>query len=331
MIAAADPLLTVQDLRTHFFTDTGVVKSVDGVSFQLRRGETLALVGESGSGKSVTSLSILRLLANPGRIVSGRIEFTSRTGQKRELTNLSEAEMRAIRGNEIAMVFQEPMSSLNPAYTVGDQIAESIMLHRRKRRREALELAADMLEKVGISGARDRIRNYPHQMSGGMRQRVMIAIALSCNPSLLIADEPTTALDVTVQAQILDLLRKLQEEFQMGILFVTHNLAVVAELAHRVAVMYGGRVVEDGRTGEIFRSPQHPYTRGLLNSLPTMDRRPGRLQAIPGSPPSPKSLPPGCAFEPRCRHAISDCSQAVPNLLSAGDEHWVRCIRHDSL
>lgn len=239
--------------------------------------------------------------------------------------------MRAIRGNEIAMVFQEPMSSLNPAYTVGDQIAESIMLHRRKRRREALELAADMLEKVGISGARDRIRNYPHEMSGGMRQRVMIAIALSCNPSLLIADEPTTALDVTVQAQILDLLRKLQEEFQMGILFVTHNLAVVAELAHRVAVMYGGRVVEDGRTGEIFRSPQHPYTRGLLNSLPTMDRRPGRLQAIPGSPPSPKSLPPGCAFEPRCRHAISDCSQAVPNLLSAGDEHWVRCIRHDSL
>jgi oligopeptide/dipeptide ABC transporter ATP-binding protein len=331
MITAADPLLTVRDLRTHFFTGAGVVKSVDGVSFQVRRGETLALVGESGSGKSVTSLSILRLLAASGKIVSGRIEFTSREGQNRDLTRVSEAEMRTIRGNEIAMVFQDPMSSLNPAYTVGDQIAESIMLHRRTRRREALEIAAQMLEKVGISGAGCRIRDYPYQLSGGMCQRVMIAIALSCNPSLLIADEPTTALDVTMQAQILDLLRKLQEELQMGILFVTHNLAVVAEIAHRVAVMYGGRVVEDGWTSEMFRSPKHPYTRALLNSIPAIGRHPARLQAIPGNPPNPLTLPPGCAFEPRCQYAIADCSRAIPNLVHTGNEHWVRCIRHGSL
>jgi phosphonate C-P lyase system protein PhnK len=331
MIATGDPLLTVRDLRTQFFTEAGVVKSVDGVSFQVRRGETLALVGESGSGKTVTSLSVLRLLAASGRIVSGQIQFINREGQKRELTELSEAEMRAIRGNEIAMVFQDPMSSLNPAYTVGDQIAESIMLHRKKRRREAMAAAAEMLNKVGISAAHLRVRDYPHQMSGGMRQRVMIAIALCCNPSLLIADEPTTALDVTVQAQILDLLRRLQDEFRMGILFITHNLAVVAETAHRVAVMYGGRVVEDGATAEIFSLPKHPYTRGLLNSIPLMSRRAARLPAIPGSPPSPLTLPRGCAFEPRCRHAIAECSAAIPSLVSAGNEHWVRCIRHGSL
>ena len=335
MIAADAPLLAVRDLRTHFFTAAGVVKSVDGVSFELRRGETLALVGESGSGKSVTSLSILRLLAAPGRIVGGQIAFSSKaggaTGEARELTKATEAEMRAIRGNEIAMVFQEPMSSLNPVYSIGEQIAESIRLHRRKGRREAMEIAGEMLELVGIPAARARLRDYPHQLSGGMRQRVMIAMALCCDPALLIADEPTTALDVTVQAQILELLRKLQDERHMGILFVTHNLAVVAEIAQRVVVMYGGRVVEDGATRDIFRSPRHPYTRALFQSLPRMGMHAGRLRAIPGSPPNPLQLPKGCAFAPRCEYAIDECSAAVPVLADAGEQHWVRCIREGSL
>ncbi len=284
MIAAEAPLLAVEDLCTHFFTQTGVVKSVDGVSFALRRGETLALVGESGSGKSVTSLSILRLLASPGRIVSGQIRFTSRDDQTRDLTQLPERDMRRIRGNEIAMIFQEPMTSLNPVYTVGEQIAESVMLHRRKGRRESLEVAAGMLDLVGVSAARRRLHDYPHQMSGGMRQRVMIALALCCNPVLLIADEPTTALDVTVQAQILDLLRKLRAEFHVGILFITHNLAVVAEIADRVAVMYRGRVVEEGTCGEIFRAPKHVYTQALFESLPRMGAPRVQFRAIPGEP-----------------------------------------------
>jgi oligopeptide/dipeptide ABC transporter ATP-binding protein len=331
MIAAGAPLLGVRDLRTYFFTDAGVAKSVDGVSFALRKSETLALVGESGSGKSVTSLSVLRLLAKPGRIVSGHVDFVSRDGRMRDLTKISEAEMRAIRGNEIAMVFQEPMSSLNPAFTIGDQIAESIMLHRGESRRQALQTSVGMLEMTGIPAARTRIRDYPHQMSGGMRQRVMIAIALACHPALLIADEPTTALDVTVQAQILDLLRKLQQELHMGILFITHNLSVVAEIAQRVAVMYGGRIVEDGATDDVFRAPKHPYTRALFNSLPRMGSHKVRLEAIPGTPPNPLALPPGCAFAPRCRYAVPDCSAAPPQLTQIGDAHWVRCIRQDSL
>ncbi len=266
-------MLAVRDLHTHFFTQAGVVKSVDGVSFELRRGETLALVGESGSGKSVTSLSILRLLAPPGRIVSGTIAFTSREGRELELAAVSEREMRQIRGNQIAMVFQDPMSSLNPVYSVGDQIAEAIVLHQHKSKREALELAGAMMERVGIPAARLRVHDYPHQMSGGMRQRVMIAMALSCKPLLLIADEPTTALDVTVQAQILDLLRELREEFHMGILFITHNLAVVAEMAERVAVMYRGKLVETGPTDAVFGAPQHPYTRALLDCLPRVNSK----------------------------------------------------------
>lgn len=331
MIAAGTPLLAVKDLRTHFFTSAGVVKSVDGVSFELRPGETLALVGESGSGKSVTSLSILRLLAAPGRIVSGEIAFAERGGAVRDLIRLSEAEMRAIRGDEIGMVFQEPMSSLNPVYRVGDQIAESIMLHRRKGRREAFGMAAEMLERVGIPSPGLRVRDYPHQLSGGMRQRVMIAMALCCNPALLIADEPTTSLDVTVQAQILDLLGKLRDELRMGILFITHNLAVVAEIADRVVVMYGGRVVEDGMTSEVFRAPKHPYTRALLQSLPRMGRKQGRLRAIPGNPPNPLQLPGGCAFAPRCEYALEACSAGVPQLARAGEVHWVRCIREGSI
>jgi oligopeptide/dipeptide ABC transporter ATP-binding protein len=331
MIAAGPPLLAVRDLRTHFFTGAGVVRSVDGVSFEIPRGETLALVGESGSGKSVTSLSILRLLSPPGRIVSGEISFTSRDGATMDLAALSEARMRSIRGNQIAMVFQEPMSSLNPVYTVGDQIAEAITLHRNASRREALALAAAMLDRVGLSDARRRLRDYPHQLSGGMRQRVMIAMALSCNPVLLIADEPTTALDVTVQAQILDLLRELQQEFQMGILFITHNLGVVAEIADRVAVMYGGRIVEDGSTADVFRAPAHPYTRALFASLPKIGNGGTRLQAIPGDPPNPLRLPTGCAFAPRCAYAAEICAAAVPQLTAADDCHWVRCVRQHEI
>jgi oligopeptide/dipeptide ABC transporter ATP-binding protein len=327
MIAAEAPLLAVRDLRTHFFTSAGVVKSVDGVSFELRRGETLALVGESGSGKSVTSLSILQLLPAAGRIVSGEIVFTSREGRTVNLAAASEAEMRQIRGNQIAMVFQEPMSSLNPVYTIGDQIAEAVVLHRRMGKREALDIAAAMLDRVGITSARRRLRDYPHHMSGGMRQRVMIAMALCCNPMLLIADEPTTALDVTVQAQILELLRTLQEELHMGILFITHNLAVVAEIADRVVVMYGGRVVEDGTTEAVFRAPRHPYTRALFDSLPKIGSRAARLRAIPGEPPNPMRTPPGCAFAPRCEFAIEECSAGVPELACRAEKHWVRCIR----
>ena len=259
-------VLAVRDLKTYFHAPTGVVKSVDGVSFEIERGETLALVGESGSGKSVTSLSIMRLIPPPGEIVSGSIEFTAEDGSTRELTQLSERAMRSVRGNAIAMIFQEPMTSLNPVFTAGDQVAEAIMLHQRKTRKQALATAADQFQLVGIADAKRRLRDYPHQMSGGMRQRVMIAMALSCNPSLLIADEPTTALDVTVQAQILDLMRRLQQEIGMSILFVTHDLGVVAQMATRVAVMYQGRVVEEAPVDQIFAAPRHPYTQKLLES-----------------------------------------------------------------
>ncbi len=242
------------------------MKSVDGVSFEIKRGETLALMGESGSGKSVTSLSIMRLISPPGEIVSGSIEFTAENGSSRDLTRLSERDMRTVRGNSIAMIFQEPMTSLNPVFTAGDQVAEAIVLHQRKTRTQALAAAVDLFQLVGIADAKRRLRDYPHQMSGGMRQRVMIAMALSCNPSLLIADEPTTALDVTVQAQILDLMRRLQQEIGMSILFVTHDLGVVAQMATRVAVMYQGRVVEDAPVDTIFAAPGHPYTQKLLES-----------------------------------------------------------------
>ncbi len=327
---SSDRLLEVTDLKTYFDTDEGVVKAVDGVSFHIDRGETLAVVGESGSGKSVTSLSVMRLIPTPpGRIAAGTMSF-----EGQDLVKKSEREMRRIRGNEISMIFQEPMTSLNPVYTVGDQIAEAIVLHQGKSYREAMKLAIEMLDLVGIPEPAKRVKNYPHQMSGGMRQRVMIAMALSCGPKLLIADEPTTALDVTIQAQILDLMRKLQREIGMSILFITHDLGVVAEMADRVVVMYAGRAVEEGDVNDIFARPQMPYTLGLMNSIPRVDRaaeHQERLEAIPGNVPNPLYLPEGCAFHPRCRFAIDACKEAIPTLEDAGEGHMVRCIRWKDL
>jgi len=327
---SSDRLLEVTDLKTYFDTDEGVVKAVDGVSFHLDKGETLAVVGESGSGKSVTSLSVMRLIPTPpGRIASGQMLF-----EGQDLARKSERDMRRIRGNDISMIFQEPMTSLNPVYTVGDQIAEAIVLHQGKSYRDAMKVAVEMLDLVGIPEPGKRVKNYPHQMSGGMRQRVMIAMALSCGPKLLIADEPTTALDVTIQAQILDLMRKLQREIGMSILFITHDLGVVAEMADRVVVMYAGRAVEEGDVNDIFARPQMPYTLGLMNSIPRVDRaaeHQDRLEAIPGNVPNPLYLPEGCAFHPRCRFATDECKQAIPALEDTGGGHMVRCIRWKDL
>ena len=325
-------LLEVNDLKVHFFTDDGVVKAVDGVSFHINKGETLAVVGESGSGKSVSSLAAMRLIPNPpGKIVSGEILFRGKDGKVKDLVKEDEASMRKIRGNDIAMIFQEPMTSLNPVYTVGDQISEAIVLHQNKTKKEGLELAADMLDLVGIPEPKKRISNYPHQMSGGMRQRVMIAMALSCNPSLLIADEPTTALDVTIQAQILELMEKLQSEIGMSILFITHNLGVVAEMASRVVVMYAGRAVEEADVIPTFKKPLHPYTMGLLNSIPRLDLaalHQQRLEAIPGNVPNPLNLPTGCAFHPRCKFFKPGlCDKDIPALQDTGEGHMVRCVR----
>jgi len=329
-VADKERILEVNNLQTHFGTDEGVVKAVDGVTFHINRGETLAVVGESGSGKSVTSLSIMRLIATPpGRIAGGEMLF-----EGQDLVKMSEAQMRKIRGNDIAMIFQEPMTSLNPVYTVGDQIAEAIQLHQNKRRKQAMKLAAEMLDLVGIPEPGKRIYNYPHQMSGGMRQRVMIAMALSCGPKLLIADEPTTALDVTIQAQILDLLRQLQREIGMSVLFITHDLGVVAEIADRVVVMYAGRAVEEGNVYEIFANPQMPYTLGLMNSIPRVDKaaeHQDRLEAIPGNVPNPLYLPQGCSFHPRCRFMKDKCKEVVPPLEDTGGGHMVRCIRWQEL
>ncbi len=329
-MSQSERLLDVQNLKTYFDTDEGVVKAVDGVSFHIDRGETLAVVGESGSGKSVTSLSTMRLIPQPpGRFAGGQILF-----EGSDLLKKSDAEMRKIRGNEISMIFQEPMTSLNPVYTVGDQIAEAIVLHQNKTRKQAMKLATEMLDLVGIPEPGKRVKNYPHQMSGGMRQRVMIAMALSCGPKLLIADEPTTALDVTIQAQILDLMRSLQEEIGMSILFITHDLGVVAEVADRVVVMYAGRAVEEADVGDIYKNPRMPYTHGLLNSIPRVDKaalHQERLEAIPGNVPNPLSLPEGCAFHPRCKFATDACKADVPELVDAGDGHMVRCVRWDEL
>ena len=329
-----DVVLAVDDLRTHFVFRDHAAKSVDGVTFTLKRGQTLAVVGESGSGKSVTSLSIMRLLAEPGRIVGGSILFRDGAGRVHDLAKIDQKAMRRIRGREIAMIFQEPMTSLNPLYTVGDQIAEMVTLHEGAGRREARDRARRMLELVEIPAAASRIDDYPHQMSGGMRQRVMIALALSCNPSLLIADEPTTALDVTIQAQILNLMRRLQREIGMSVLFVTHNLGVVAELAHEVAVMYAGRVVEQAPVEALFEHPKHPYTLGLIACIPDVrrdiaedgTRRP--LNPIPGTVPPITALPPGCSFAPRCAYVEDACTAAVPALVAAEAAHLSRCRRH---
>jgi oligopeptide/dipeptide ABC transporter ATP-binding protein len=332
--ATPEPLLQVRSLQTHFFTDDGVVKAVEDVSFTLLPRETLAIVGESGSGKSVTSLSIMRLIPNPpGRIVGGEILFRVRDGRIVDLAQMPARAMRKLRGADIAMIFQEPMTSLDPVFTIGDQIAEAVSLHLGLDRAGAMKRALEMLELVEIPAARQRIREYPHQLSGGMRQRVMIALALSCNPSLLIADEPTTALDVTIQAQILALLDKLRHDIGMAVLFITHNLGVVAEIADRVVVMYSGRVVEEGEVHQLFKAPRHPYTRGLLACLPrrALDdetaTRSRRLNAIPGQVASPLDPLPGCAFAPRCTLALSECTAAMPPLAVLESGQRTRCIR----
>lgn len=317
----SERLLDVKDLKTYFYTSDGVVPAVDGVNFHVRRGETLGIVGESGCGKSVTSLSVMRLIPYPpGKIVEGSIEF-----EGQDLLQKSEAEMRKIRGNLISMIFQEPMTSLNPVYTIGDQICEAIELHQGLKRREATEKAIEMLRLVGIPLPERRINEYPHQLSGGMRQRVMIAMALSCNPRLLIADEPTTALDVTIQAQILELMKKLKQELGMAIMLITHDLGVVAEMAQRVVVMYAGKIVEEADVVSIFRKPLHPYTQGLLDSIPSMDREKGRLHVIDGVVPNPLFMPTGCRFNPRCPHAMDICREREPVLEPAGEGRFVAC------
>ncbi len=318
-----EELLDVRGLQTYFSTEGDVVKAVDDVSFVLRKGESLGLVGESGCGKSVTSLSIMRLVADPpGKIVGGEILF-----QETNLLKLSESQMRKVRGNDISMIFQEPMTSLNPVFTVGDQIAEAIQLHRKTTRAEALEITVEMLRKVHIPAPELRVHEYPHQLSGGMRQRVMIAMALSCNPLLLIADEPTTALDVTVQAQILDLLGTMKSQYGLSLLLITHDLGVVAEVADRVAVMYAGRIVEQGPVNSIYLEPRHPYTQGLLRSVPRLDStETHRLETIEGVVPNPLEMPPGCAFEPRCNQALAECSKQRPPLVEIGAKLEVRCF-----
>ncbi len=329
--APADVVLEVDDLRTHFFTEDGVVKAVDGVSYEVRRGETLGVVGESGCGKSVTALSILRLVADPpGRIVGGAIRF-----EGANLLDLSEPEMETIRGNDISMIFQEPMTSLNPLFTVGRQISEAIVLHQGLSKREAMEQAVEMLRRVHIPEPERRVQAYPHQLSGGMRQRVMIAMALSCNPKVLIADEPTTALDVTIQAQILDLMREMQETLGAAVILITHDMGVVAENADRVVVMYAGRKVEEAEVDELFERPGHPYTLGLLGAIPSLDDAAladggrARLNEIKGMVPSLANLPPGCAFAARCGFASDECRAAYPPLEEKRPGHWVACWHAD--
>jgi peptide/nickel transport system ATP-binding protein len=336
--AAAEPqaiprqeILEIDDLRTHFFTPAGVVRAVDGVSYAVRSGETLGIVGESGCGKSVTALSILRLVANPpGRIVGGAVRFGGTN-----LLELSERAMEGIRGNDISMIFQEPMTSLNPLLTVGRQISEVIALHQGLPPREAMEKAIEMLRRVSIPEPQRRAQAYPHHLSGGMRQRVMIAMALSCNPKVLIADEPTTALDVTIQAQILDLMRELQESFGTAIMLITHDMGVVAENADRVVVMYAGRKVEEASAETLFQTPGHPYTRGLLGSIPKLDAAAraethrSRLNEIKGMVPSLHNLPQGCTFAPRCEFATDTCRAAYPPLVEQRPRHVIACWHAD--
>lgn len=314
-------LLEIKDLHTVFDTDRGIVKAVDGVSMSIEPGETLGVVGESGCGKSVTALSVLRLLQKPtGRIASGEILMDGK-----DLVKVSEAEMRSIRGNRISMIFQEPMTSLNPVYTVCNQISEPLILHQGLSKKDARERAVEMLNVVGIPNAKSRIDEYPHQFSGGQRQRIMIAMALACRPALLIADEPTTALDVTVQAQILDLMNDLKEEFGSSVMLITHSLGVVAETAQRVVVMYAANVVEEAPVRPIFKHPMHPYTQGLLSSIPRMDETVERLSVIPGIVPSPLNFPSGCRFHNRCPHCFPKCEENIPPLFRVEADHTVRC------
>ncbi len=319
-------MLEVKDLKTYFYIREGVLRAVDGLSYSVNKGEFVALVGESACGKSVSALSVMRLIPYPpGIIVGGEIIF-----EGKDLLKLSEQEMRSIRGNRIAMVFQEPMTSLNPVLTIGRQIAESLELHRGLEKEQAMAEAEKLLRLVGIPDAQRRLDDYPYQFSGGMQQRIMIAMALSCNPALLIADEPTTSVDVTVQAQLMELLNNLRSQFNMSVILITHNLGLVARYADRVNVMYAGRLVESGLTDTIYSHPHHPYTVGLIASVPRLDlprQRP--LYVIPGLPPDLTRLPPNvCAFAPRCRFAISKCTEQRPELEQIGDEHWVACFRH---
>ncbi|MGH9943368.1 MAG: ABC transporter ATP-binding protein [Pyrinomonadaceae bacterium] len=322
-------LLEVNNLQTHFHTRAGVVKSVDGINFHLDRGELLGLVGESGCGKSVTALSIMRLIGPPGRIVEGEVRFDGKN-----LLTLSESRMREIRGDDIAMIFQDPMTSLNPVYTVGEQIAEALRLHRRMNGRQAREAAVEAMREVSIPDPARRVDDYPHQLSGGMRQRVMIAMALACDPKLLVADEPTTALDVTIQAQILELLNELRRSRELAVLLITHDLGVVAEVADRVAVMYTGRIVEESPVEELFARPKHPYTEGLLRSVPKLTaaeaQKAERLQTIEGIVPKPTDLPPGCHFAPRCPHRMPRCTEGerIP-FYELEHDAKVRCVLYD--
>jgi peptide/nickel transport system ATP-binding protein len=325
-------VLEVEDLQTYFYTRSGLVKAVDGVSFSLARGATLAIVGESGCGKSVTALSLMRLVADPpGRIVGGQVRL-----EGVDLLRLDEAAMRDIRGNQISMVFQEPMTSLNPVMTIGRQISEALILHQRMSHKAALRRAIEMLQLVGIPEPQQRAKEYPHQLSGGMRQRAMIAMALACNPRVLIADEPTSALDVTIQAQILDLIAKLQRELGTAVILITHDLGVVAETAERVIVMYAGRKVEEAAVGELFARPLHPYTRGLMNSIPRlalMRREAGqqRLQEIPGIVPALSNLPQACTFAPRCAFADDKCRGQFPPYQEKRPDHWAACWHSDRI
>ena len=320
-----NPLLAISDLSVTFATDRGQVQALDGVSLSLNAGETLAVVGESGSGKSVTALSIMGLLGDSGRVSDGSIEFDGE-----DLTKVSGQRLREIRGNQIAFIFQEPMSSLNPVLTIGTQVAEPIWLHHKKSWSEAFEQAGELLQRVAIPDAVKRLEDYPHQFSGGMRQRVMIAMALACQPKLIIADEPTTALDVTVQAQILSLLKNLTKEANSSLILITHDLGVVARYADNVAVMYGGRVIETASARELYKNPQHPYTEGLMASIPKLDGDPGsRLYTIEGQPPDLSNLPSGCSFNPRCPHAQDKCIMTKPTLSEVAPDHLRACFGYE--
>jgi len=323
-----DHLLEVNNLRTHFPTRAGLVRAVDGVSFYLDRGELLGLVGESGCGKSMTALSVMRLIAPPGKIVDGQVLFDGK-----DLLKLSDADMRQMRGDDIAMIFQDPMTSLNPVYTVGEQIAEALRLHRKLSRKQAKQAAIEAMREVAIPDPARRVNDYPHQLSGGMRQRIMIAMALACNPKLLIADEPTTALDVTIQAQILELLDDLRKQRDLAVLLITHDLGVVAEVADRVAVMYTGRIVEESPVDELFARPKHPYTEGLLRSVPKLTAsevlKKETLETIEGTVPRPTDLPPGCHFAPRCSHRMPRCIAEDIPLYQLEGEVKARCVLYD--
>lgn len=318
----SENILEVNNLATHFFTDDGEIPAVDDVSFYIKEGEVLGIVGESGCGKSVTSLSIMGLVPNPpGKIVGGEILF-----RNDNLVKKTDKQMRAIRGNDIAMIFQEPMTSLNPVFTIGKQVSEPIRIHKKVNKQEAKKLAIEMIKQVGIARPEAIYDEYPHQLSGGMRQRIMIAMAMSCQPKLLIADEPTTALDVTIQAQILDLMKNLNEENGTSIMLITHDLGVVAEICDRVVVMYGGKVVEEGDVRSILKDPQHPYTKGLIASLPKIHKKEKRLYSIPGNVPKPGSIKQGCRFAPRCNEAFDACYLQDPQLIELEDGRYCRCL-----